>query len=434
MVSEKPSSRRSKAQQEPAVIDLEANAASTDAEKTSGDQALDAALNEMPDAIPADAPVSETKIPAGEGVDTSEIPATGEKPVEAPETGEDEAASKPVEATPAPATAEKAPAKSGTSLSGALAAGIFGGLVALAGAGSMQYAGYLPTLSGTSSSASSTMSTLEAEVATLKSAVASLASRPTAHVDTSALEARIAALEAAPAQTAPSGAPADLEPIQQKLAALDGTVTQIEGNLAGAEEKQKSLETEFLDRLQKMEAEVNDPARRNAVARAIAASGLKAAIDRGGSFVAELETFAGVDANDPAIAGLKPYADTGVPTRSALIARFPDAANAVLATLDKPNPDQNVASRLWSSALSLVKVRPVGEVQGDTPEAFLARSENALKNGDLDRALAEWNGLPEEGRAAAADFAQALSARIEVEKLVGATLKQAVIGAAGNGQ
>ncbi len=421
MASEKPP-RRSRQNQEPATIDLNAVEVSSEAgpetEKTAETAAPEAAPGLVPDPAAPEPPVTEEPVATD---------------IKAEEPAVEEASPEPPAAAPhAPAETAR---KGTSSVTGAVAAGIFGGLVALAGAGSMQYAGYLPSIQPVPAAApvapAADTSALETEIAALKSQIANLTERPAtaAAADISALEARIAALEAAPA--ADQAAQVDIAPLEQKLSVLSGEVSQLEGSLAATEQKQETLQTSFIDRLQKMEAEVNDPSRRNAVARAIAASGLKATIDRGGAFVTELETFAGVAETDPAVAGLKPYAESGVPTRATLIADFPQAANAVLAVVNRPDPTQNWGERLWSSALSLVKVRPVGQVEGDTPEAFLARSEDALKKGDLETALAEWNRLPEEARAAS-DFGKALAARIEVEKLVGATLREAVTSAAGN--
>lgn len=443
MGSEKPP-RRAKAKQEPAIIDMEATDAANESPAIAPGDAISDALTELPDAVPVEASASVEGSKVTEAsADTSELPTADEPKATDDEKSEDIGTAEALAAEPASETGAEKPAaaptvierKTGTSVTGAIAAGIFGGLVALAGAGSMQYAGYLPALSATPASPtqpSAGTAALEAEIATLKNSFATLAARPaTATADTSALEARLAALEAAGSAT-PAAAPIDLAPVEARIAALEGQLTQLEGSVAGADEKQQSIQTNLIDRLQKVETDVNDTTHRNAVARAIAASGLKAAIDRGGAFVSELETFAGVAAGDPAVAGLTPYAETGVPTRAALIASFPDAANAVLAVVNKPDPNQGTVDRLWSSALSLVKVRAVGHVEGDTPEAFIARTEEALKGGDLDAALSEWNRLPEDARAAAADFGKALAARIEVEKLVGATLKNAVLGAAGN--
>lgn len=103
----------------------------------------------------------------------------------------------------------------------------------------------------------------------------------------------------------------------------------------------------------------------------------------------------------------------------------------MLEAANQPNPNASIADRLLSSALSVVKVRKVGDVPGDTPEAKVARVENALQNGDLAAASREWAALPDASKAVAGDFKQRLDARIQVENLVGGTLTRAVTGSNG---
>jgi hypothetical protein len=158
------------------------------------------------------------------------------------------------------------------------------------------------------------------------------------------------------------------------------------------------------------------------LARAIAAAGLKTAIDRGGSFMSELEAFASVAPDDPAVPELRDLAARGVPSRSDLIERFPEAANRAIAAAEPVDPDASLVDRLMSSAMSVVKVRQVGEVEGDTAEAIAARAETRLLDGDLDAALAEWSALPEDAQTAAADYGDALAARARAEKLIAASL------------
>ena len=68
----------------------------------------------------------------------------------------------------------------------------------------------------------------------------------------------------------------------------------------------------------------------SAVAMAIAASGLKAAIDRGGSFMAELETYATIAPASPDIEDLRALAAKGVPSRQDLVNGFDAAATSIL--------------------------------------------------------------------------------------------------------
>jgi len=178
---------------------------------------------------------------------------------------------------------------------------------------------------------------------------------------------------------------------------------------------------------------VNEPRRDVAVAKAIAAAALKAAIDRGGPFVAELDTFAGVSPDDPAVADLRNFAETGVPSRAELIRQVPDVATAIVGSVNQAAPDQTWSDRLMASAKSLVTIRPVGNIEGESVEAIAARMEDKVKNGDLQGAASEWADLPAQAKQASAAFKQSLEARIRVEDLVGSALSNAVSSAGKEG-
>jgi len=307
------------------------------------------------------------------------------------------------------ATKPKTEAEKSSGNSGLLAAGIVGGLIALLAAGSMQYAGYLPPFSGNAGS-SDELATLKTQVANLREQIANA---PQATADTSALETRLAALE----NSASGGGD-----LANKVSALESIVSTLQSDKSA----QDTANAELTRRLSAAEAKINEPRDDIEVARAIASAGLKAAIDRGGPFLTELDTLSKVTPNDPAIQSLRPFANTGVPSRAELTRNFPDVANAMLGSLNQADPNQGIFDRLTESALSLVKVRPVGNVEGEGPEAKIARMEDKLRNGDLKGAALEWDGLPEPAKAASADFKKSLDARVQVEDLVNGTLTRAI--------
>ena len=107
---------------------------------------------------------------------------------------------------------------------------------------------------------------------------------------------------------------------------------------------------------------------------------------------------------------------------------MPDVANAIVDSVNRTDPNQSWSDRLMTSAKSLVKVRPVGNIEGDSVEAIAARMEDKVKNGDLPGAAAQWNDLPASAKQASAAFKQALEARIRVEDLVGSALSKAISG------
>ena len=115
---------------------------------------------------------------------------------------------------------------------------------------------------------------------------------------------------------------------------------------------------------------------------------------------------------------LHELAARGVPSRVALKDAFAPAADAILAA-SRPTPEGlGLVDRLLLSAQSAVRVRPVGDVEGDTPEAIVARMEARLDEGDLDGVVAQWSGLPDAAKAASQDFIDDVSARLMAEQMV----------------
>jgi hypothetical protein len=232
-----------------------------------------------------------------------------------------------------------------------------------------------------------------------------------------------------PPAAAPTDATSSDPAASQKIADLTSQLAQLKATITQATQAQASTGADISKRLDDAEKKLNEPGKDTAVARAIAAAALKAAIDRGGPFRPELDTFAGVSPDDPAVADLRNFADIGVPSRTDLIRQVPDVATTIVGVTQQPNEGQSWSERLMASAKSLVKVRPVGNVEGDSVDAIAARFEDKVKNGDLPGAVTEWNSLPPAGKAASAAFKQSVEARIRVEDLVGEALSKAIAGA-----
>lgn len=453
MVSEKPP-RRSKVEKEPVTIDLTAEETSpvaepvrsndidepvTQAEKAAEDAAVaEEGKTEISADTAAAAPVINDQLPAEPAVkdataDAAVIPPTGEtvsEPVTsfATDAATEEARANeprsgfttnepPKSATVAPEPEPSPSVKPRTSpaTTTLVAAGIFGGIVALLLAGSMQYAGYLP---GATPAPAANTSSLSSELTELRQEIAALKNRPAAAAD-GALANRVAALEAVP--KASGGAS------EQAVAALKTELDRLRATVQSS----ASADASLTQRMNQAEAKLNDRGPEQQVARAVAAAALKAAIDRGGSFETELQTFTTVAGDDPAVADLQKFAANGVPSRSELQRDFPRIADAMLEATVQPDPNQGIGGRLLASAMSVVKVRRVGDVQGDTPEAIVARLEEGLRNGNLQASTREWDSLPEPAKAVSRDFKQKLDARIQVENLVGGTLTRAVAGTKG---
>lgn len=322
--------------------------------------------------------------------------------------------------------------------------GLAGGLIALLVAGGLQYAGVLGTPGGTGGGDEQ----LQAEIASLKSQVADIGASSgggelkgqvdglSAAVEEvkseieslksasgqagsgealAGLDGRVKQIEAAVASLGQRGAAStEIAALNERLAGLDAAVKSAgEANTAD-DGKMATLEQSVSALASKVEAQASQPK----IALAIAASALKAAVDRGGAFGAELETFGAISPDAPELATLRAHAEKGVATRADIVAETGAAANAMIAAAKPVNPDAGVFERLVSSAEQLVKVRPIGAVEGAGAPETVARMELAVNQGDFAKALAEYETLPDTAKAAGADFAAKLKARQEVETLV----------------
>ncbi|CAH2405915.1 phage tail protein [Mesorhizobium escarrei] len=341
-----------------------------------------------------------------------------------------------------------------------IAAGIIGGVIALAAAGGLQFAGLLGAPGGGDlSSGGVSLDGVNSEIASLKSEIAGLkdtagSNDASAKVDglssaldqvktdvaalksaieqggagdtagLAALGDKIRQIETAVAALGQTGntAAVDLGPLNEKLAGLDAAVKSAGETAKAQDGRLAALEQSVSQLSGKVEEQVGQPK----VALAIAASALKAALDRGAPFAAELETFAAISPDAPAIAALRPYAETGVPTRADIATEMPAAASAMVAASEPVDQNAGFLQNLLSSAQSLVKVRPIGAVEGPGAPETVARMEVAVNQGDYATALSEYDRLPEAVKAAGADFAGKLKARIEVEKQVDALIASAM--------
>jgi hypothetical protein len=335
-----------------------------------------------------------------------------------------------------------------------IAAGIIGGVIALAGAGALQYAGLLGApgsgasldgineqvaalnsdvaglkeagrnndADGRIATLSSSLDQVKADVSALKSTAGNAGAGDSAAV--AALTDKVGQIEAAVSELGKAGsaAPVDLAPINEKLAGLDALV-KAAGEAATAQNgRLAALEQSVTQLSGKVEAQASQPK----IALAIAASALKAALDRGAGFSAELDTFAAISPDAPQIAALRPYAEKGIPTRAEIASEADAAATAMIGAATPVDQNAGFLQNLMSSAQSLVKVRPIGAVQGPGVPETVARMEVAVNQGDYAKALSEYETLPDAAKAAGAEFAAKLKARLEAESQVDALISSAM--------
>ncbi|OPB30321.1 mitofilin family membrane protein [Bartonella sp. WD12.1] len=149
----------------------------------------------------------------------------------------------------------------------------------------------------------------------------------------------------------------------------------------------------------------------------MAVNALKNAIDRGKPYANELEI---IQRFSPSVSGLdllQETANTGLPSPAKLAANFSSIADIIVAQQNVVTSDAGFFARIWAWVKSVFVLRPVGNVEGVTVGAIVARMEIAIQVGDYEKALAEWQTLPQSAQDISVDFMQQLKRHLAVQRV-----------------
>jgi hypothetical protein len=198
----------------------------------------------------------------------------------------------------------------------------------------------------------------------------------------------------------------DLDMLTGRIATLEGAVKSL-----SAEAAQRTSSTNADDRATRM---------------TVAAEALRATVERGAPYQAELGAVTALGAEQNATAALQPFAAQGVPSAAQLGRELAALTPALYrATETEPNGNSFLA-RLESRAQKLVRITPVGTSAapaGDDPASVIARINAAAARGDSAAALADIAKLPDGARALADGWvknAQACEAAIAASRRIAA--------------
>lgn len=170
---------------------------------------------------------------------------------------------------------------------------------------------------------------------------------------------------------------ADLEPLLQRIAALEQAAKTAQAEIA------KTSASDTAARL------------------ALSAAALRDAVLRGASFTDELAQAKALGADDKLLAVLAPFAASGVPGEKALATELAALLPGMIKAAGAPPPSANFIERLQANASQLVRVRPVDAPAGDDAAAVLARLDIDAARADIAAALADLGKLTDAQRAPA---------------------------------
>lgn len=189
----------------------------------------------------------------------------------------------------------------------------------------------------------------------------------------------------------PADISAAVEPIDQKIAALDKSVQSVvEGDAARKESAQR-------------------------VVLALELQNLQRALDSGQSFTAQLADVKKIAGPKFDLSALEKLQETGVPTLPELTKEFRTAADKAVDADSEPD-DASVVDRLWAGAKSVVRVRRIDLKSDDkSTEAVVGRMQVALADGRLAEVMDQGKELSPKAQDAMRPFLDKVAARVSVE-------------------
>jgi hypothetical protein len=228
------------------------------------------------------------------------------------------------------------------------------------------------------------------------------------------------------------GAPqsADLAPLASRTEGIETALSDLRRLIEQTQVAHSASNEAIAGRIAAIENRLTQSARTSVdnAAEIAALGALREAIIKGSPFTRELAAARKIlgDRATP-LASLGKSAETGLPTIATLSARFTELAPKLAR---EPESNTGYFARLLAHAGRLIEVRPVGEVQGVSAGAVVARIETRLARGDLQTALEEVSKLPSSAKTDASNWIVQATSRHDAEASVKNLLNVALANSA----
>ncbi len=143
----------------------------------------------------------------------------------------------------------------------------------------------------------------------------------------------------------------------------------------------------------------------------VAAEALRATVERGAPYPAELAAVKSLGADPSATAPLELFAAAGVPAARALAHELASLIPALRQAAEPASSDSSFLSRLESNAQHLVRITPIDAPPGDDPASVVTRIDVDAAHADIAAALADIGKLPDAAKPLAAAWVEKAQAR-----------------------
>jgi hypothetical protein len=191
--------------------------------------------------------------------------------------------------------------------------------------------------------------------------------------------------------------------VAAKGAVQHGDLDALTGRIAALEDNIKALS----DNLAHRPASADDRAARAAVA----AEALRAVVERGAPYQAELAAVKSFGADQNAVTALEPLAADGLPSAAGLAHEISLLTPTLLQASGAAAKDGSFIQRLERSAKNLVRVTPIDAPPSNEPSAIIARLSADAERGDIADAVTQIARLPQATQTLAAPWVQKVNAR-----------------------
>jgi hypothetical protein len=182
------------------------------------------------------------------------------------------------------------------------------------------------------------------------------------------------------------------------------------GDIAALTNRIAALEREarvLADEVARRASTADDRAARSA----IAAEALRAVVERGVPYGAELSAVKSLGADRNATGPLEQFAADGVPSASALAHELSLLTPTLLQASGTAEAGGSFLDRLENNAQRLVRITPIDAPESNEPAAVIARIKADVAHADIDGALADVARLPEAAKTLAEPWVKKAEAR-----------------------
>ena len=133
---------------------------------------------------------------------------------------------------------------------------------------------------------------------------------------------------------------------------------------------------------------------------AVAAEALRAAVERGAPYQAELAAVKSLGADQSATAPLEPFAAAGVPSAAALAHELASLTPALRQAAEPASSNNSFLGRLESNAQRLVRITPVDAPPGDDPASVVDADQRRCRRSRHRRGARRYRQIAGRGKAA----------------------------------